>query len=339
MEKVLLVEHGNSDGGLFGLIGKSPLMRRVFEQVRRLGPTHCTVLISGESGTGKKRLAQALHELSPSATGPLVYFNAAVVPREEAERMLLGQAHGLNGAASHGDVQRGKFAEAHQGTLVIDEVAELDLPLQAKLLRAIEARAIRPVGAEMDQEVDVRLVVLTCRDLRALAASGQFRTDLCQRLQTVRIDVPPLRQRPEDLPLLAAIYLEQLREECCRRELNLSAAAMESLQTQSWPGNVRQLRNALERAVLTCSRETIEPGDLSVGGHKVEEKEDSPRFRLGMKLEELEREVIQHCLLHTSGSRQRTAQLLGISTRTLLRKIHEYELQDPLRRSKLARLV
>jgi two-component system response regulator AtoC len=202
--------------------------------------------------------------------------------------------------------------------------------VQAKLVRTLETRTMNPVGSNEEQCVDVRVVAATHRNLRSLVAAGKFREDLYYRLYVVHIDLPPLRQRQEDIPLLAATFLAQFNEEHDRGMQEVSLDAMGALQHYHWPGNVRELRNLLERVVVMSHREVIELDDLPAE-IRGKTNDSAGRFRPGATLSELEREAIQQCLLQTGGNRQRAAQLLGISTRTLLRKIRKFALEDPLR--------
>ncbi len=315
-------------GGLFGMVGHSAAMRRVFEQIQLVAPTRSTVLITGESGTGKELVARALHQLSPRKDGPFVALNCAAIPKDLAESELFGHARGAFTGAT--DKRIGKFMAANKGTLLIDEIGEMELPVQAKLLRALETRSISPIGANEEQPVDVRVVAATHRNLRSLADEGKFREDLYYRLHVVRIDLPPVRQRREDVPLLVATFLQQLNKEHGRNVQEVSLDAMDALRSYHWPGNVRELRNVLEGIVVMSRKEVIELADLPLDIQGSKAREALPRFRPGMTLAEMEREAIQECLLQTGGSRQRTAKLLGISTRTLFRKIHDYGLEDPL---------
>lgn len=315
-------------GGLFGIVGNSAPMRRVFEQIQLVAPTRSTVLITGESGTGKELVARALHQLSPRNNGPLVALNCAAIPKDLAESELFGHAKGAFTGAT--DKRIGKFMAANKGTLLIDEIGEMELPVQAKLLRALETRTISPIGGNEELPVDVRVVAATHRNLRSLVDDGKFREDLYYRLHVVHIDLPPLRQRREDIPILIATFLQQLNKENGRNIQEVSLDAMDALQSYHWPGNVRELRNVLEGIVVMSRKEVIELVDLPPDIQGSKAKEAMPRFRPGMTLADMERETIQQCLLQTGGSRQRTAKLLGISTRTLFRKIQEYGLEDPL---------
>jgi len=257
-----------------------------------------------------------------------VALNCAAIPKDLAESELFGHARGAFTGAT--DKRIGKFMAANRGTLLIDEIGEMELPVQAKLLRSLETRTISPIGASEEQTVDVRVVAATHRNLRAFVDEGKFREDLYYRLHVVQIDLPPLRQRREDIPLLVATFLHQLNKEHGRNVLEVALDAMDALQSYHWPGNVRELRNVLEGTVVLSRKDVIELADLplDIQGNKAQEA--MPHFRPGMTLSHLEREAIQQCLLLTGGNRQRTAKLLGISTRTLLRKIQEYSLEDPL---------
>jgi transcriptional regulator with PAS, ATPase and Fis domain len=309
-------------------------MRRIADQIRLVAPTRSTILIAGESGTGKELVVRAIHGLSPRRDGPLVALNCAAIPCELAESELFGHAKGSFTGAT--DRRIGKFAAADRGTLLIDEIGEMDLPVQAKLLRTLETRAISPVGSNDEQPVDVRIVAATHRDLRAMVQAGKFREDLYYRLHVVDVHMPPLRQRRDDVPLLAAAFLDEFVREHGRDVRRVTAAAMDALQAYHWPGNVRELRNVLEGAVVLSRTGVIDLDDLALDVRGAELVETTPRFCPGVTLSDMERDAIQRCLLHTGGCRQRTAELLGISTRTLLRKIREYRLEDPRRRAPLA---
>jgi two-component system, NtrC family, response regulator AtoC len=242
---------------------------------------------------------------------------------------LFGHAKGAFTGAT--ERRLGKFAAADRGTLLIDEIGEMELPVQAKLLRTLETHKVNPVGSNDEQTVDVRAVASTHRDLRSLVQKGTFREDLYYRLHLVHIDVPPLRQRREDIPLLVGTFLQQLNQEHGRKVEKVAPAAMDALQGHAWPGNVRELRNLLEGIVVLSQKEGLDLADLSPDFQLRKARETVPRFRPGLTLAELEREAIQRCLVQAGGNRQETARILGISTRTLLRKIRKYGLQDPRR--------
>ncbi len=315
--------------GLPGIVGDSAAMRRVFDRVRRVAAARSTVLITGETGTGKELVVRAVHQLSPRKNGPLVALNCAAIPKDLAESELFGHARGAFTGATAGRV--GKFAAADGGTLLIDEIGEMELPVQAKLLRALDSRSITPVGSNEEKWVDVRVVAATHRDLRALVREGKFREDLYYRLFVVHVELPPLRQRPDDVPLLADLFLRQFNQEYGTQVRGVSPEAMAVLQAYAWPGNVRQLRHLLEGIVVLSGNEVIDAEDLPE-----EICSDTARGvmalpRRGDTLSDVEREAIQKCLIANGGNRLRTARLLGISTPTLRRKIQEYALEDPRR--------
>jgi two-component system nitrogen regulation response regulator GlnG len=320
-------ESKDEEPGLPDLVGDSPAMRQVFDQIRLVAPTRSTVLITGESGTGKELAVRAIHRLSPRRDGPLVALNCAAIPRELAESELFGHAKGAFTGAT--DRRLGKFAAADRGTLLIDEIGEMALPVQAKLLRTLETRAINPVGSNDEQPVDVRVVAATHRDLRGMVETGTFREDLYYRLHVVHIHLPPLRQRRDDIPLLVSGFLDEFAREHGRDVREVTPAAMDALRAYHWPGNVRELRNVLEGAVVLSRTGVIDLSDLALDECGIEVVETAPQFCPGVTLAGMEREAIQRCLIHTGGSRRRSAELLGISTRTLLRKIREYRLEDP----------
>jgi two-component system, NtrC family, response regulator HydG len=312
--------------GPFGMIGASAVMRSAFEHIERVASTHCTVLITGESGTGKELVARAIHERSPRKAGPFVALNCAAIPKELSESELFGHFKGAFTGASGCRV--GKFAAADRGTLLLDEIGEMDPTLQAKLLRTLESHTINPVGSNEEQPVDVRIVAATHRDLRSLVDSGKFRDDLYYRLNVVRIDLPPLRQRPEDVPLLTVAFLQELACENHRSMKELSHEAMTALGRYRWPGNVRELRNVLERLVILSGKEVIDVDDLPLDLVADKQRESPSGFPPALTLLEIECAAIQECLSASNGNRRRTAQSLGISTRTLLRKIRTYELKS-----------
>ena len=317
-------------GGLLDMVGNSAPMLRVFERIQLVAPTCGTVLITGESGTGKELVVRAIHQLSPRKERSFVALNCAAIPKDLAESELFGHARGAFTGATEKRI--GKFMAAHHGTLLIDEIGEMDLPVQAKLLRALEMRFITPVGSNEEQRVDVRVVAATHCNLRSLVEDGKFREDVYYRLNVVQIDLPPLRQRREDIPLLVDTFLQQLNRDLGRDVQEVAPDAMDALKGYRWPGNVRELRNVLEGIMILSRKEVIELADLPLDVQGSVVRETVPRFRPGITLAELEHEAIQECLIQTGGNRQRTAKLLGISTRTLLRKIRENGLEDPLRR-------
>jgi DNA-binding NtrC family response regulator len=307
------------------LIGVSALMEEVREFVRTVAPTDETVLVFGETGTGKEVVARQIHAQSPRHDRPFVAMNAACVPRELFESELFGHKRGAFTGAQHD--RQGLFREADGGTLFIDELAELPLESQAKLLRSIETKAIRPVGESGEIDVDVRIVAATNRDLREETQAGRFREDLYFRLQVFPVLLRPLRERPEDIEPLAAHLLARLG----KGDVELPAEALAALREYDWPGNVRELLNVLRRASLFAISETIDAELIrrmiaaSVFGNA---RESTPPVADGVRasLAEVEREHIERVLREMEGNITRAAAALGIDRRTLQRKLRSYDL-------------
>jgi transcriptional regulator with GAF, ATPase, and Fis domain len=304
------------------LVGSSPQMCTLRQQVARLADAPCTVLIHGESGVGKELVALALHRQSGRHRGPLVTVNCAAIAGGMAESELFGHVKGaFTGAVRD---HQGYFAQADMGTLFLDELGELSLDLQAKLLRAIEYRLIRPVGARGETRVDVRILVATNRDLRHEVREGRFRADLFFRLNSSQINVPPLRERIEDVPELVQHFLDHFSQEY-RKRVTLSEGAMVRLQGYPWPGNVRQLRSALEGALAMAPENgTIHASDL----HLPVDDLSAPVSGLppSLNLEELEKWAIRNALAHTAGNTTQAASLLGVHRCTLIEKRKKYRI-------------
>jgi len=318
------------------LVGASEAMQAVLRNVRKLAGQKTTVLVAGESGTGKELVARALHELSPRAAFPFVAVNCGAIPSELIESELFGHVRGAFTDATR--TKKGLVEEADGGTLFLDEIGELPLPLQPKLLRFLEDEEVRPLGDVRARKVDVRVVAATGRDLRRAVAQGQFREDLLYRLDVVGVRLPPLRERREDIPALAAHFLARyarLRPELAG--MSLSDEAREALAAYRWPGNVRELEHALERAVVLADGPVIREEDLpdavravpATGAHPT-----APRTwdRIGADgslsikhaTRALEERLIRAALEKTGGNRTRAAELLDLSYRALLYKIKDY---------------
>ncbi len=304
--------------GFDGFLTRDPATLEVLALADRAAATDATVLILGESGTGKELLAQRLHRRSPRAAGPFIAVNAAALPEALAESELFGHEKGaFTGAAGR---HRGRFELAHGGTLFLDEIGELSEAVQAKLLRALEQRSIERVGSERSIDIDLRLIAATHRDLARDVAEGRFRADLYYRLNVVALRLPPLRERPGDIPLLAEHFLERLATALSLPVRPLAPSAVLQLQSHGWPGNVRELRNALERASIAAVGDVIEAADLpALAPGVVEESSEAP-----LALQERERRAILDALDRTSGHRERAAELLGISVRTLYNRLRQY---------------
>jgi two-component system NtrC family response regulator len=320
-----LAEEVGERDRLVELVGRSAAMQQVFRRVEKLAGTEATVLLTGESGTGKELAARALHRLSRRARGPFVALNCAAVPETLAEAEFFGAERGAYTGADR--TRAGKLEAAHGGTLFLDEIGELPLPLQPKLLRALQERRFSRVGATAELESDARVIAATNRDLAAEVAAGRFREDLYYRLNVVAVEMPPLRARREDMPLL----VEHLRERFDRRHGSrtepFAPAVLRALVEHSWPGNVRELANAVERLVLLAEGGRARVEDLppevtggSRGGH---------RFQLppgGLSFEELERDLLAQAVEMAGGNRARAARLLGLPYKAFLYRLDKFGL-------------
>ncbi|MCI0656180.1 MAG: sigma-54 dependent transcriptional regulator, partial [Acidobacteria bacterium] len=314
------------------ILGKSPALNQALSQLEKVALTEATVLLSGESGTGKELFARALHHLSRRRAGPFFAINCAAIPESLLENELFGHEKGAYTGA--GATKRGKMEMADGGTLFLDEIGDLSPSLQGKILRVIEERCFERVGGTETRSVDLRLVAASNRDLKVLTAQGGFRQDLYFRLSVFPVAIPPLRERREDIPQLAAHFASRFSVEQKRRTpVRISPAAMDLLSGQAWPGNVRELENALERAVILCEGDEITPSHLNLSGPSPVEAEHRVRELVGLhgSLSEVsqraatlaEREKIRQVLLETGGSKSRAAQALQISYKTLLAKLKE----------------
>lgn len=308
------------------IIGKSATMQQVFDLVERVKDSQINILLSGESGTGKDLLARTLHYQSSRKQAPFVPVNCAAIPEQLLESELFGYVRGAFTDARKD--KKGLFVEADGGTLFLDEIGELPLLLQAKLLRVIEDKEVRPLGATKSEKVDVRLIAATNRDLRSAVEQGEFRQDLFYRLSVVDIHLPCLRQRPEDLPLLIQHFIARSAQSSQVRRL--SAEALRILLNYPWPGNVRELENTLERALVLCRGEEITPADLPahLTGSKPQVSGLQDALLRRRALADLEREYILLALEFTEGKKKEAADLLGIDRKTLYRKLEEYGRPD-----------
>ncbi|MBU4525879.1 MAG: sigma-54 dependent transcriptional regulator [Desulfomicrobium sp.] len=308
------------------IIGSSGEIRRVVELIEQVGPSEANVLILGESGTGKELVAQQLHEKSARSGGPLVKVNCAALPENLLESELFGYVRGaFTGAAQD---KPGRFQLAGGGTLFLDEIGELPLTLQAKILRALQERIVEPLGGVTPVSIDVRFIAATNRDLPTMIAEGKFREDLYYRLNVLEIRIPPLRERIEDIPLLVDYLLDKLGRKNSRPVRTVSREFLDALNRHEWRGNVRELENVLERALILCRADTLDlrdlPEHLATQGtallpRHIAQPGESP-------LETAERQALEETLRKYAGHRERTAQALGISRRTLQYRLKKYGL-------------
>ena len=310
---------------LSSLIGDSPAMSRVQDLITRVSQSDASILIQGETGTGKELIARAIHNASPRKNGPFVAINCAAVPATLLESELFGHARGAFTDAK--TARAGLFVQATGGTLFLDEIGEMPLDMQPKLLRALQERVVRPVGSETEVPFDVRILAATHRDLESETDERRFRQDLYYRINVVRIDVPPLRDRGSDVLKLAPYFLDKFAARAKRPPIKLTAPVAERLLAYDWPGNVRELENCLERAVALSQFEQVTLDDLPerVRAYRAD------RFLLSadqadeiVSLDELERRYIIRVLKLVDGNKSRAAQLLGLDRRTLYRKLDRY---------------
>ena len=315
-------------------------MRALMDKVEKVAATPARVLITGENGTGKELVARALHRQSPRASKPFVEVNCAAIPGELIESELFGHMKGsFTGAVAD---RSGKFEQANKGTLFLDEIGELELSLQAKLLRVLEEGSFRRVGGLKDLPLDVRVIAASNRDLRSEGEAGRFRSDLFYRLSVIQIDIPPLRERGEDVELLAQHYLVSFKERLRKNIDSISEEASEAFRNYEWPGNVRELRNVIERAMILEDGDEISakylPRALSDDGQSqlsssIDGSVQSTHFRLpakGVALEDVELSLVSQAIERSAGNQTKAAELLGISRDQLryrLKKLDELKAQ------------
>ena len=306
------------------IIGNSRAMKNLFETLAQVAPTEATVLITGESGTGKELIANAIHQNSPRCHKPMIKVNCAALPETLLESELFGHEKGaFTGAVSK---NRGRFQLAHQSSLFLDEISEMSPATQAKILRALQEKEIEPVGGETTLKIDTRVITATNKKLENEIKEGRFREDLYYRLNVVRIEIPPLRDRHEDIPLLAEFFLKQYVEKNRKLIKGFTPRATDVLMRHNWPGNVRELENLVERAVIMTRGDMITQDDFP----SIMTGKDTPvgiknvGVSSGSTLKEAEKEIILRTLEETGGNRTHTAKILGISRRTLQLKLKEY---------------
>jgi DNA-binding NtrC family response regulator len=314
-------------GGIGKMIGQSDQMRDVFKQILRVASSDATVLITGESGTGKELVASAIHENSRRKNASFVAVNVSALPDALIESELFGYVRGaFTGAQENRD---GRFRAANRGTLFMDEIGDLPLTLQPKLLRVLESYAFAPVGTNIETSVDIRLIAATSRNISEMIQRDHFRIDLYHRLNVLSIELPPLRERPEDIPILVEHFLE----DCARRHLRpipeVAPELLDYLGQYDWPGNVRQLRNAIENMVVMGEERTLTLRDLPKYLSGNPQTETSNSRRIPLNLQQLEKDAILSALKKSFGNRTHAAHTLGISVRTLQRKLKAWGVTQP----------
>lgn len=304
--------------GPAGIIGKSRVMQKLYDEIERVAPVEGAVLILGESGTGKELVAQALHQQSQRAAGPFLAVNCAGIPAELLESEFFGHAAGAFTGAQK--ARAGLLKEANGGTLLLDEIGEMPLALQAKLLRVLQEGKMRPVGSDQEVQIDVRILAATHQNLEQKVADKSFREDLFYRLETFAIKVPPLRHRGDDVALLAEHFIQQVSEQQNKRIKGLTAAAQDLFYSYNFPGNVRELQNAIERAVTFCDGDWIDADHLPARMRLDQVPEvATDATEQWPSMDALQADYVRKVLAHTEGNKQRAARILGITRRTLYR--------------------
>lgn len=307
------------------IIGKSERMIRLMDTVKQVADANASVLVTGESGVGKELVTDALHELSHRSSGPFIKVSCASFAETLLEDELFGHEKGaFSGAVSS---RKGRFELAHGGTLFLDEIGEISQSTQVKLLRVLQERQFERLGSEKTITVDVRLVAATNRDLRAEVDAGTFREDLYYRLNVVHIEVPPLRERKEDIPLLMSHFLEQYNERNNRNVSGFSQRAKAAMLSYDWPGNIRELGNCVESAVVLASDNIIDLEDLPAGVRNAG-SEERVVIPVGTTMEQAEKALILATIASCRGNKSKAADILGVARKTIHRKVQEYQLED-----------
>jgi len=308
----------------YGVVGRSRPMQDIIARAERVAETKSTVLITGETGTGKELVARAIHNRSLQRDMPLIRVNCAAIPETLLESELFGHVRGaFTGAAA---TKKGKFALADGGTIFLDEIGTMSTALQAKLLRVLQEREFEPLGAERTEKVDLRVIAATNRDLRQMVAEGKFQEDLFYRLNVIPIELPPLRERREDIPALVDHFLRKHAQRTGRRIDRIDEAVLAALQQYDWPGNVRELENTIERAVVLSTGPVITARSVSVLGAAAPQSSGLPSLKLRQNIEWVEKETIRRALESSRGVKKDAAELMGISQRALSYYLAKYRL-------------
>ena len=312
-----------SDYQFHHLIGKSPPMKKVYETIEMISDASCNILITGESGTGKELVAKAIHHHSNRKEGPFIAVNCAAIPETLIESELFGYKKGAFTDAKSD--KKGLIFEADEGTLFLDEITEMPLNLQAKLLRVIEEREVRPLGDTVSYPFDVRIISTSNRDIKSFIQEGKFREDLYYRLKVIDIELPSLRERKEDIPLLIQYFIDRFGKELKKKISAISEDALKTLLDYSWPGNVRELENIIQRAIILGQQETLLPVDFP--DSIIEKKRDGNILEKAAQerysFNQLLKEYIKKMMIETGGNKTKVSEILGIDRKTLYRKLKE----------------
>jgi len=308
----------------YGIVGRSRVMEEIIQRAERVAETKSTVLITGETGTGKELVARAIHNRSAQRDMPLIRVNCAAIPESLLESELFGHVRGaFTGAAT---TKKGKFALADGGTIFLDEIGTMSPALQSKLLRVLQEREFEPLGSERTEKIDVRVIAATNRDLRQMVAEGKFQEDLFYRLNVIPIELPPLRERRDDIPALVDHFLKKHAQRTGRRIERIDDGVLAQLQQYDWPGNVRELENVIERAVVLSTGLVITARAISVLGSAAPPSSGLPSLKLRQNIEWVEKETIRRALESARGIKKDAAELMGISQRALSYYLAKYRL-------------
>jgi DNA-binding NtrC family response regulator len=323
-EKQYLLSERDAEFNQYGIVGRSRVMQDVIQRAELVAGTKSTVLITGETGTGKEMVARLIHHRSAQRDMPLIKVNCAAIPDTLLESELFGHVRGAFTGATM--TKRGKFALADGGSIFLDEIGTLSTAVQAKLLRVLQEREFEPLGAERTQRIDVRVVAATNRGLKHMVADGKFQEDLYYRLNVIPIEIPPLRDRREDIPMLIEHFVEKHRQRSGKRIDRVESGMVDALSHYEWPGNVRELENTIERAVVLATGPTLTAQSVSLLGATSAPSTGLPSTRLHQNLEWVERETIRRALEQAGGVKKDAAELMGISQRALSYYLAKYRI-------------
>ena len=323
-EKQYLISERDADFNHYGIVGRSRAMQEVIRRAGLVAETKSTVLITGETGTGKEMVARMIHHRSAQREMPLIKVNCAAIPDTLLESELFGHVRGAFTGATM--TKRGKFALADGGSIFLDEIGTMTPAIQSKLLRVLQEREFEPLGAERTQKVDVRVIAATNRDLKQMVSDGKFQEDLYYRLNVIPVEIPPLRERRDDIPVLMEHFVEKHRQRTGKRIDGVDEGVAETLQRYDWPGNVRELENTIERAVVLTTGPILTTASVSMIGATSAPSPGLPSLRLHQNLEWVERETIRRALEQSGGIKKDAAEQMGISQRALSYYLAKYRI-------------
>jgi DNA-binding NtrC family response regulator len=325
-EKQYLISERAAEFNHYGLVGRSRAMQEVIRRAGLVAETKSTVLITGETGTGKEMVARLIHHRSGQREMPLIKVNCAAIPETLLESELFGHVRGAFTGATM--TKRGKFALADGGSIFLDEIGTMTPAIQSKLLRVLQEREFEPLGSERIQRVDLRVIAATNRDLKQMVSDGKFQEDLFYRLNVIPIEIPPLRERRDDIPVLTDHFIEKHRQRTGKQIERVEPDVVETLQQYDWPGNVRELENTIERAVVLATGPVLTPDSVSMMGATSSSSSGLPSLRLHQNLEWVERETIRRALEQSGGIKKDAAEVMGISQRALSYYLAKYRIDE-----------